>query len=169
MLSGFVIPVGQWGLIVTTVGSLYLILVVDVEAGKEEAPPDESLHDCSCSHHHHDGSGQIPTVNTPTGVDDLPIEEGTAGINRNMSESSQNVARASAVPEAVHGSLTIRSFAQDTTRSTYMQSSFPDELFLTPNRSRVGQRHQDNASMTSRGSSRRVVAKTLIAFGSTLR
>ena len=87
---------GQWAPIVGTglaaLGSLYVLLAVNVEAVKAETNQSSTMHHCNCSHHHLDRGRPLNRQNWPTTDDSLNSGDARTPYGDAYGRSPQNSA-----------------------------------------------------------------------------
>ena len=135
------ISIGQWAPIITTVGSLYLILVVDVEEASK--------------HHSHHRNGEETLIVHDPSMANSSRSESVRSINGERPGYPGNTPRRSPAMHEVS--------RQDTPRATNAHPRPSDDLLSVTSPTRLGIDLQDNISMASHPSSRHVVAKALLA------
>ena len=137
------ISIGQWAPIITTVGSLYLILVVDVEEASK--------------HHNHHRNGEETLIVHDPSMPNSPRSESVRSSNGDRPGYPENTLRSSPAMQEV--------CRQDTPRATNAHPRPSDDLLSVISPTRLGLDLQDNISMASHASSRHMVAKALLAVG----
>ncbi|KAI0385173.1 hypothetical protein F5Y04DRAFT_206823 [Hypomontagnella monticulosa] len=160
-----IVGIGQWAPIVGTIlaalGSLYVLLAVDLEAGKEDAIQRSPTYHCNCSHHHSDHARSLNSRNEP----------GAGTSIRNVDESTHDNTTPFPGQSSLGGSPAMREVSNGLFVDPSHAIAIPDEAHFRSSSSHSGGESSAEIMSTDERQpvadlgGRRRVAKTLTAIG----